>query len=182
MIEYFLIALFAAKGADAGQDAGSDRVVAGQTVQRPIRINANSFKLMNKAREAVWIGKVHAKRDDADLYCDRGIAHYDDAEEVTRMECIGHVEVFSGDRWAKGEHADFDNVKGLLVVTGDPEARQGKNHMKGTKVFFWVEEDMIEVENAKTIFEQSEKSKVKSGKGSDKAAPSDAGTPGAKPR
>jgi lipopolysaccharide export system protein LptA len=61
--------------------------------------------------------------------------------------------VRDGEKWARGDRAEFDNVRGVLVVTGNPEARQGPNFMRGTKVTFVVGKDTLEVENARTVFE-----------------------------
>jgi lipopolysaccharide export system protein LptA len=81
--------------------------------------------------------------------CDRLVGHYlgKDAQQVTRLECFGNVEAISGDRWARGDHADYDTVKELLVVTG----------MKGDLVRFYVDSDLIEVERVKGILESKGK-------------------------
>ncbi len=63
------------------------------------------------------------------------------------------VEVVDGDRWAKGERAEFDNVAGVLEVTGSPEARQGPNTMRGTRVLFFLGRDLLQVENATTTID-----------------------------
>jgi lipopolysaccharide export system protein LptA len=97
------------------------------------------------------------------------IAHYTKDQEVTRIECLGNVEVFDGDKWAKGERADFDNITGVLEVTGSPEAKQGKNHVKGTKVIFYKEKDTIKVENATTVFESTSQTASESSKPGSKA-------------
>src|SRR3712207_8316542 len=56
--------------------------------------------------------------------------------------------------------SDFNNVTGTLVVTGSPEARQGHNHMRGSKVTFRVSEDILDVEDARAIFETAGKGGV----------------------
>jgi lipopolysaccharide export system protein LptA len=164
VIEYFLMAFFvvspkvaAAAGGGGAPNAGAPapKAVAPAAFKRPVEITADRLEIAGKRNEAIWSGHVRAKRGPTKLKCDRLIAHYSNAQEITRIECIGGVEVEDGDRWAKGERADFDNVAGVLVVTGSPEARQGPNHMRGTKVTFRVEQDTLEVENAQAIFETS---------------------------
>lgn len=122
----------------------------------PVNVNADRLEVHGKRNEAVWSGHVVADRETTHLTCNKLLAHYDDRQEITRLECLGDVEVTDGTKWAKGDQADFDNVKGILVVTGDPEARQGQNRIRGTKVTFFVGQDLLEVENAKAIFPSKE--------------------------
>jgi len=148
---------FLAVGHADAQDAGTPtpRAVAPLEFKRPVEILADKLEIIGKRNEAIWSGHVRAKRGPTHLRCNRLIAHYSGQQEITRIECVGEVEVEDGDRWAKGEHADFDNLAGVLVVTGAPEARQGPNHMRGTKVTFKVDQDTLEVENAVALFETS---------------------------
>ncbi len=62
-----------------------------------------------------------------------------------------------GERWARGDHADYDTVKEVLVLTGNPEARQGTNTMRGDRVVFYVDTDLIEVERVKGVLESKGK-------------------------
>jgi lipopolysaccharide export system protein LptA len=160
MIEYFLMAFFAAGGQDAGTSspsAGSaqQRGVAPADFKNPVHITADRFEIQGKRQQAVWIGRVKAVRGRTVLNCERLIAHYTKKQEITRIECVGQVEATHGDMWARGERADFDNVTGMLVVTGSPQARKGSNEMKGSRVTFDVARDTILVENAQTVFESS---------------------------
>ncbi|MBX5480993.1 MAG: hypothetical protein IRZ16_03965 [Myxococcaceae bacterium] len=163
MIEYFLMAFFAAGGPgksgaavapDAGTPAAATAPVSPTEFKNPVEITADRFEIQGKRQEAVWIGHVKAVRGQTVLTCDRLLAHYTKAQEITRIECIGRVEATHKDMWAGGERADFDNVAGILVVTGNPEARKGQNRMKGAKIVFDVARDVISVEGgAQTIFE-----------------------------
>lgn len=154
MIEYFAAIFFAAGVAPLGApDAGTPPPVSPATFKHPVQIDADKLEIQGKKNQAIWAGHVKAVRGGTRLSCDRLIAHFTPAQEITRLECLGGVEVLDGDRWAKGERAEFDNVAGLLVVTGSPEMRQGPNHMRGTKVTFHVESDVVEVESPKVVFE-----------------------------
>jgi len=188
MIEYFLMAFFVAgprapaaggAGAPGAQDTGTPppKAVSPATFKRPVEITADRLEIAGKRNEAIWAGHVRVKRGPTRLRCDRLIAHYSNAQEITRIECIGSVEAEDGNRWAKGERAEFDNVAGVLVVTGNPEARQGPNHMRGTKVTFRVEQDTLEVENAQAIFETAPRGVPALGGGGGKAPAKKKGTP-----
>lgn len=126
------------------------------TFSHPVNVNADKLEVQGKRNQAVWTGHVVADRDTTHLICDKLVAHYDAHQEITHLECLGHVQATDGDKWAQGDRADFDNVHGVLVVTGDPQARQGQNHIRGSKVTFFVGQDLLEVENAKAIFPSKE--------------------------
>ena len=46
---------------------------------------------------------------------------------------------------------------GVLVVTGNPQARQNGTRLKGTRVTFFSGQEFLEVENATTIIEGGKK-------------------------
>jgi lipopolysaccharide export system protein LptA len=127
----------------------------GADFKHPVEINSDHLEIVGKKNQAIWVGHVQAQRGTTHLSCQRLVAYYTTTQEISKLECLGNVEVTDGDKWAKGERADFDNLSGVLDVTGSPEARQGKNHMRGTKVTFHVDSDVIEVKNAVTLFESS---------------------------
>lgn len=190
MIEYFLMAFFAAGGGGTARDAGTAATpptaapagasasagtsaaggadagtpstaavpqhapVSPAEFKNPVAITADRFEIQGKRNEAEWIGHVKAVRGQTLLSCERLIAHYTKTQEITRIECVGGVEATHGDMWARGERADFDNVAGILVVTGNPEAKKGPNRIQGAKIIFDVARDVISVEGgAKTLFE-----------------------------
>lgn len=175
MIEYFLMAFFAAGGPDGGArplpakdpvaksgitppptQTPTPAVVSPAEFKNPIAITADRFEIQGKRQEAVWIGHVKAVRGGTVLNCERLLAHYTRAQEIKRIECVGSVEARHGDMWAAGERADFDNVAGILVVTGNPRATKGQNKMRGSKIVFDVARDVISVEGgAATEFETS---------------------------
>ena len=163
MIEYFASALLLVQPAAAA--APASRAPAGaaaarpppQRLRNPVDIRAELFELLGNKNQASYKGNVRVKHRTLDLRCDELTAHYSkgNAQQVQRVECVGNVVAVDGDRTAKGECADFDVASGTLVVTGSPEARQGPNYMRGTKVTLTVGNRRIRVENAETIFETS---------------------------
>lgn len=147
--------------------AGKTSVV---TPQNPVDVQCDRARMEGNQQRFVCTGHVRMVRkpvatvggvepQPTTVTCDRLVGHYlgKDAQQVTRLECFGNVEAISGDRWARGDHADYDTVKELLVVTGNPEARQGNNQMKGDLVRFYVDSDLIEVERVKGILESKGK-------------------------
>lgn len=123
----------------------------GFTAEQQISIKADRLEIKGRGNQAVWLGHVRAKRGDTNLSCDRLVASYTTDQQISKIECLGSVEILDGDRWAKGERAEFDNLKGILTLTGNPEARQGPNHMRGSRVTFYMERDVIEVQGAEAV-------------------------------
>lgn len=124
------------------------------TLAKPVEVSADRLEVHGKQNQAVYSGHALAKRDSATISCERILVHFR-GKEILRVEAEGGVEVTDGDRWARGEKADFDNLSGVLVVSGKPQAKQGQNHVAGSKVTFTVGSDLLEVEDARTLFEEA---------------------------
>jgi lipopolysaccharide transport protein LptA len=134
---------------DAGKHAKGERMT----------IDADRLVLDQQKSEATWTGNVRATKTSALLTAPRLIAYYDEQGEVTRVDARGGVEVKDADKWARGQRATFDNQAGLLTVTGNPEARQGPNRMRGSRVTFTAGSERLVVDDATTIIDASEKRK-----------------------
>ena len=129
------------------------------TPENPVFVDCDKGRMEGSAQRFVCNGHVKMVRTTTTLTCDRSIGHYvgKDATQVTRLECFGNVQAVDGERWARGDHADYDTTKEVLVLTGNPEARQGTNTMRGDKVVFYVDTDLIEVERVKGVLESKGK-------------------------
>lgn len=145
---------------------GLDRLVvtkARTRVKEPkdqrVLIDADLLTLEGPKNEATWRGHVRAVKGKTVVLAPELTARYDAQGEIDRVLARGGVEVTEGDRWARGQQADYDVPRGVLVVTGKPQARQGTSRMKGTRVTFFTGTERLEVENATTVIEV-EKNKV----------------------
>ena len=129
------------------------------TPENPVFVDCDRGRMEGGEKRFVCTGHVKMVRNTTTLTCDRSIGHYigKDATEITRLECFGNVQAIDGDRWARGDHADYDTQKEVLVLTGNPEARQGTSTMKGDRVVFYVDSDLIEVERVKGVLESKGK-------------------------
>jgi lipopolysaccharide export system protein LptA len=129
------------------------------TPENPVFVDCDRGRMEGSSQRFVCTGHVKMVRNTTTLTCDRSIGHYlgKDATQITRLECFGNVEAVDGERWARGDHADYDTQKEVLVLTGNPEARQGTNTMKGDRVVFYVDTDLIEVERVKGVLESKGK-------------------------
>jgi len=129
------------------------------TPENPVFVDCDKGRMDGSVRRFICTGHVKMVRNTTTLTCDRSIGHYigKDATQITRLECFGNVEAIDGERWARGDHADYDTEKEVLVLTGNPEARQGTSTMKGDRVVFYVDSDLIEVERVKGVLESKGK-------------------------
>jgi lipopolysaccharide transport protein LptA len=152
VIEYLVMAFFVAQPPAPGTGAAASRPpVEAPPLRNPVEISA---RLVSGSRnQAVFTGDVVVKHRTLDLRCDKMIAHYNGPREVTRVECVGNVRAVDGERTARGERADFDVPSGVLVVTGNPEARDRSTHLRGSKVRMTLGNENFEVENAVVTLE-----------------------------
>jgi len=144
-------------GKPGSSDGGTRSPLA--TPENPVFVACDKGRMEGNEQRFVCTGHVKMVRNSTTLTCDRSIGHYlgKDASQITRLECFGNVEAVDGERWARGDHADYDTVKEVLVLTGNPEARQGSNTMKGDRVVFYVDTDLIEVERVTGVLESKGK-------------------------
>jgi lipopolysaccharide transport protein LptA len=150
VIEYLVMAFFAGQPVKPGAgapDAGA-RPTQSRTSQLSAPVEISSKLVAGSRNQASFKGDVVVKHRTMDLRCDEMIASYNGPREVTRVECVGNVRAVDGERTAKGERADFDVPKGVLVVTGNPEARDAKTQLRGSQVRMTLGTRNYEVENA----------------------------------
>ena len=137
--------------ASRGQDAGT----GDGAFHNPVDVQCDRGRMEGSKEQLLCTGHVRMKRHSTDMTCERLIAHYvnKDVNEVKRLECIGNVEATDGDRWAHSDFADFDTAKEVLLMTGHPQGRQGTSEMTGTKITFYVDSDLMDVDNAVGVLE-----------------------------
>lgn len=123
---------------------------AGVLLSRPVQVSADKLEVINKEQKAVYTGRAKAIRDTTTMTCDVITVEYGANREVSRILARGHVEAVDGDRWARGDEADYDNATGTLVVRGKPEARQGRREVQGELVTFITGTDRVIVDRART--------------------------------
>ncbi len=141
----------------------------GKEAPAPTSAEISSKKVAGTPTQAVFTGDVVVKHRTMDLRCDKMIAYYNGAGEVTRADCVGNVRAVDGVRTAKGERAEFNVPTGVLVMTGNPEARDPTTHLRGTRVRMTLGNENFEVENAVVTVETAplrEQQQRKGGKGS----------------
>jgi len=128
----------------------------GVLLSRPVQVSADKLEVLNRESRALYTGHARALRDTLTLTCDRITVEYGSDRDVTRILAFGNVEAVDGDRWARGDEAEFDNKTGVLLVRGKPQARQGKREVFGELVTFTTGTDRVVVTRAKTRVEDEQ--------------------------
>ena len=126
---------------------------AATALNNPVEIT--SKRLAGSRTQAVFSGDVEVKQRTLDLRCDKMTAFYNTARQVSRVECAGNVRAVDGERTARGERADFNVPTGVLVVTGNPEARDPTTHLRGSEVRMTVGNSNFEVKDAVITLESA---------------------------
>ena len=134
----------------------------------PAEITAR--RVVGARDRAVFTGDVLVKHRTLELRCDKLVATYTASRELTRAECVGNVRAQDGERQARGERAEFNVPTGVLVLTGNPEARDATTRLRGSEVRMTVGNSNFEVKDAVITVDPPAKGKG-AGKGSSGGAP-----------
>jgi lipopolysaccharide export system protein LptA len=118
-----------------------------------VAIDADTLTVDSKSNSALWKGHVVATRKTLTLKANEMTAFGRPGGTVQRLIASGNVEAFDGDKWASGRRAVYEASTATLVLLGAPSARVGQNRLKGTKVTFLVDKNLIDVENATTVLQ-----------------------------
>ena len=125
-----------------GQAADAKSLSKAKKSKQPVNIEADSMEVLDKKKQAIFTGKVHAKRDDVTLTADKLVVDYVDTvgadkkkkTEVTFLNATGHVVIITAKQRITGSWAKMDVKGDLLTVGGRVVVRQDKTVLKGKKL------------------------------------------------
>jgi lipopolysaccharide transport protein LptA len=122
-----------------------------------VEIKADKLVIFDKDHEARYTGHVRVRSGTTTITCDRLLAQYTQAQEFTHIFCDDNVEAVDGDKRVKGDHGDFDNETGVVVITATPwvEIWNGKTHLWGKKATFTTGESKLEVDQPTTVIDEA---------------------------
>lgn len=157
--------------------------------QPPVKIQADRAEYSSTENKVVFTGKVKATQGDATLTAERmevviapEPAPGEDrpqpvegrtqtAEAQSRIQSIVATQNVTfrqvdaetkKERYGVGERGEYDAVKKVMTLTGNPRVWEGKNVMTGEKMLFFLESHRVQVEgrvNLTVYPEDSPKSK-----------------------
>lgn len=127
----------------------------------PIEIVSNKMEAYQDQKMVVFSGDAIAKQGDVTLKTDRLAIFYKKAEgkkekigkqelevagDLDRIEAKGNVAITQKDLSATADEAIYYQDTAQFIMTGQPVLKQGKNTIKGCKVFIYVNENRGEVQ------------------------------------
>jgi len=126
----------------------------GGLLARPVQVKADHLEVLNAEGKAIYTGHAHAVRDSTEVDCDTLTAHFDKDQRVQSIDAVGNVFAHQGEKQAWGEQAHFDNVTGVLEITGHPKVKSRERQVAGEKIVFAQDSDRLEVEQPATLAQQ----------------------------
>lgn len=149
LILFFTVVLLSS--AVAQEKKGSAATGFGFTTSRsPIEITSDTVEGDQKQNRITFKGNVVAKQEDATLYANMVVVHYD--MEMRRMKEIvatGNVRVVQLDRRATCQRATFHQDENKIVLEGDAVIREGENVVRGERVVYLINEERSYAEGGK---------------------------------
>lgn len=156
MIEYLAAAFFVTQPvppatATSGAGTPAPAPAASSPKGGDTEITSKRMTILRDQSTLSFKDEVRARHETMDLRCDELVAHYAQYKgkyTATRGECVGNVRAVDGERTAQSERADFDVPNRLLVMTGNPEARDPTAQLQGSEVRLMLGSQNFEVKDA----------------------------------
>ena len=99
-------------------------------------------------KEYVALFEGHVKVDDPQftLWADRMLIFFENTNDVSRVDAVGHVHMESLDRKATCGKAVYTRNNGAIVLSIDPIVSKGENTLRGQKITVWLGSSRVDVE------------------------------------
>ncbi|MCX7793236.1 MAG: lipopolysaccharide transport periplasmic protein LptA [Thermodesulfovibrionales bacterium] len=124
--------------------------------KKSIVITSESLTINKKENQAIFSGRVIAKKDELTIFADTMIVYYDNTgTKVEIIEATGNIKVLKGTRTILSEKAVYKAEEDSITFTGEPVAMDGKNIIKGDKIIYYISEDRSVVSNSKVFLKES---------------------------
>jgi lipopolysaccharide export system protein LptA len=150
------VALMCAAAPDAIAQRGADKGVPNalqgfsQNRNEPVKIEATSLEVRDKARVAKFIGNVKVVQGDTTMRCKSLVVFYDGqdskeslkaakpgpggSQQISRLEARGGVIVTQKEQTATGDTGLFDLRANTVTLLGNVVVSQGRNVMRGDRL------------------------------------------------
>lgn len=124
--------------------------------KKPIIITSESLTINKKENQALFSGRVIAKKEELTIHADSMLVYYDETgSKVKKIEATGNIKVIKGTRTILSEKAIYSAEEDRIIFTGEPVAIDGKNMIKGDKIIYYISEDRSVVSNSKVFIKES---------------------------
>ena len=119
-----------------------------QTIKKnePITITSNQVEIDNKKRVALYSGNVFVKKGDLSINAQQvEICFGKNEDELKLIKATGRVHIFFKEYEAKAKNCIFNNKTQEISLTGNPEAKQGDNWVKGETITYFLSQERVVV-------------------------------------
>lgn len=113
-----------------------------------VNITSDKMEVIESEGIAVFTGKVHAKRKDLEVFCDKMYVYYitqNGKKNITRIIALGKVIINKGKWKAYSGKATYFKDQEKLVLEDNPKVWHEKNLVEGDVVIIYFNEDRSEV-------------------------------------
>jgi len=145
-----LLILLFASGEAQEKKAGFAKGFGFTSSRSPIEITSDSVEGDQKQNRVTFKGNVVAKQEEATLYANTVVVHYDsEMKKMKEIIATGNVKILHMDRRATGQKVTFYQNENKIVLEGDAVIREGDNVVRGERVVYLVDEEKSYVEGGK---------------------------------
>lgn len=144
------LALVFTPGEAQEKKTGAGKGFGFTTSRSPIEITSDTVEGDQKQNRVTFKGNVIAKQEDATLYANMVVVHYDsEMKKMKEIVATGNVRIVQSDRRATSQRATFHQSENKIVLDGEVVIREGDNVVRGEKVVYLVDEERSYVEGGK---------------------------------
>ncbi|MDF1554964.1 MAG: lipopolysaccharide transport periplasmic protein LptA [Deferrisomatales bacterium] len=119
---------------------------------KPIQIDSQSLEARADEGLVVFRGEVVARQGELTLQADEVAVQADPAtNEIRTVVARGSVRIQRQDLVATGQQAAFDVTGGVLTLSGEAKAWQGRNVVAGERIILHLADNRTVVEGARAV-------------------------------
>ncbi len=141
-------ALSGAVSAGTAPEAGAGKPATGKPGKAhslPITITADTMKADRTTKTVVFKGNVEA-REDFLLCSDELHMEYKGANEVRKIDALGHVRIYRETGVAVADHAEYDRQEHTLLLTGEARIEGCADTVSGDRITLYLDDNSALVE------------------------------------
>ena len=137
------LGLFLAVETAAAQTVDTQTLASESKSARDVDIEADQMQVLEDQQQAIFTGKVDARRGKVRLNADRLVVHYKEQSqadgskktEATHLDASGNVLIVTDGQRINGQWAKMDIKANKVTVGGNVVVRQGQTVVRGKKLF-----------------------------------------------
>ena len=151
----------------AAADPLSGAMRSGKGPRGQTTITSDRLEFDYKEYVALFEGHVKVADPQFTLTADRMLVFFENTNDVSRVDAVGHVHMVSLDRKATCGKAVYTRNNGAIVLTLDPIVSKGDNSLRGQKITIWLGSSRVDVEGGVQLQgtpDRKEPSKASKGK------------------